>query len=161
MIECLWTTMSGVGETGTEILQRLAGKDLNEDGKVINLIICGNSKFYDYAFLEQELEMWVKYHGYPDVVILGGASGVDYLAERWANNLNIPLAVFREAWSSPRPSQVEDSGRPQAQTDLGARMTAFATHMIAFPGPNSVWTKRMEAIATQQGIPVVSIELPM
>ncbi|MDG1553148.1 MAG: hypothetical protein P8Q87_06410, partial [Candidatus Poseidonia sp.] len=68
--------MSRTTMTGSEVLQQLAGKDLNNDGKVINLVICGNSKFYDYGFLEDELDTWVRYNGYPDVVILGGASGV-------------------------------------------------------------------------------------
>lgn len=147
--------------TGSEVLQQLAGKDLNNDGKVINLVICGNSKFYDYGFLEDELDTWVKYNGYPDVVILGGASGVDYLAERWADNNNIPLAIFTEAWAAPRPSKAEDTGRPQAVADLGKRMIKHATHMLAFPGPDSVWTKHMEKIASDSGVPVVSVTLPM
>ena len=91
----------------------LAGKDLNKDGKIINLIVCGNSKFYDFSFFEDEMNMWCKYNGYPDVIILGGASGVDYLAERWADNNNIPVAVFTEAWDAPRPNSAEDSGRPK------------------------------------------------
>jgi len=33
--------------------------------------------------------------------------------------------------------------------------------MLAFPGPDSVWTKRMEEIANGAGIPVVSVPLPM
>jgi len=153
--------MSRTTMTGSEVLQQLAGKDLNNDGKVINLVICGNSKFYDYGFLEDELDTWVRYNGYPDVVILGGASGVDYLAERWADNNNIPLAIFTEAWDAPRPSKVEDTGRPEAVADLGQRMIRHSTHMLAFPGPDSVWTKRMEEIANGAGIPVVSVPLPM
>ena len=57
--------------TGSEVLEALAGKDLNKDGKIINLIVCGNSKFYDFSFFEDEMNMWCKYNGYPDVVILG------------------------------------------------------------------------------------------
>ena len=34
-------------QTGAEALDRLAGIDLNRDGQIVNLIICGNSKFYD------------------------------------------------------------------------------------------------------------------
>ena len=78
--------MTPTPNTGAEALDRLAGRDLNNDGRIVNLIICGNSKFYDYAWLENAIEDWVKYNGYPDLIILGGASGVDYLAERWADN---------------------------------------------------------------------------
>ena len=38
----------------------------------------------------------------PDLVITGGASGVDYLAERWAENNNVPHVVFNEEWGIPR-----------------------------------------------------------
>ena len=72
--------------TGAAIAERLAGRDLNKSGKVINLAICGNSRFYNYEWLEEQLEQWMKWHEYPDLIILGGASGVDYLAERWADN---------------------------------------------------------------------------
>ena len=157
----LWLFMSGTIATGRETMEALAGKDLNNDGKVIHLIVCGNSKFYDYSFFEDEMNMWCKYNGYPDVVILGGASGVDYLAERWADNNNIAVAVFREAWSTPRPNRPEDSGREEAVADLGERMMEHATHMLAFPGPQSVWTKRMETMANEAGLPVMSVTLPM
>jgi len=156
----VWDNMSGAKATGSSVLQKLAGKDLNNDGRIINLVVCGNSKFYDYSFLETEIEQWVKYHGYPDVIILGGASGVDFLAERWADNNNIPIAVFTEAWAGPRSSDGVDSGRPAAIADLGKRMLKHATHMLAFPGPDSVWTKRMEDLARDSAVPVVSIPLP-
>jgi hypothetical protein len=147
-------------KTGAEALDRLAGRDLNNDGTIVNLVICGNSKFYDYAWLETAIEEWLRYNSYPDLIILGGASGVDYLAERWADNNNVPLAVFTEAWSAPRPNAPTDSGRPEAEPSLVERMLDRATHMLAFPGPDSVWTKRMENAATARSIPVVSIALP-
>ena len=153
--------MAQDNKTGAQALDELAGKDLNKSGRVVNLVICGNSKFYDYGWLEDQLEKWVLYNEYPDMVILGGASGVDYLAERWADNHNIPLAVFTEAWAAPRPDTAQDSGRPEAEATLAKRMLKKATHMLAFPGPNSVWTKRMEAIARAQGIPVASIPIPV
>ena len=121
--------------TGSEIVAKLGGKDLNQDGQIINLVICGNSKFYDYSWLENQLDDWVEEHAYPDMIIIGGASGVDYLAERWADNQNIPLAVYTEAWQSPRPDTEQDSGRPEAVATLAREMLENATHMLAFPGP--------------------------
>ena len=154
------TIMTQTPPTGAEALDRLAGRDLNNDGRIVNLVICGNSKFYDYAWLENAIEEWVQYNDYPDLIILGGASGVDYLAERWADNNNVPLAVFTEAWSVPRPNAATDSGRPEAAASLIERMLDRATHMLAFPGPDSVWTRRMEDAAARRGIPVISRPLP-
>lgn len=153
--------MAQVRKTGAEVLDELAGKDLNKSGLVVNLVICGNSRFYDYSWLEEQLENWVLYNEYPDLIILGGASGVDFIAERWADNNNIPIAVFSEAWALPRPNKSTDTGRPQAEASLAKKMLKRATHMLAFPGPDSVWTKRMEGIARAQGIPVASIPIPV
>ena len=153
--------MVRVKKTGAEVLDELAGKDLNKSGLVVNLVICGNSKFYDYSWLEEQLENWVLKNEYPDLVILGGASGVDFIAERWADNNNIPIAVFTEAWATPRPNKSSDTGRPEADTSLAKKMLKRATHMLSFPGPDSVWTKRMEGIARAQGIPVASIPIPI
>lgn len=153
--------MVRVKKTGAEVLDELAGKDLNKSGLVVNLVICGNSKFYDYSWLEEQLEDWVLKNEYPDLVILGGASGVDFIAERWADNNNIPIAVFTEAWATPRPNKSSDTGRPEADTSLAKKMLKRATHMLSFPGPDSVWTKRMEGIARAQGIPVASIPIPV
>ncbi|MCH2647203.1 MAG: DUF2493 domain-containing protein, partial [Candidatus Poseidoniaceae archaeon] len=82
--------MAGDAITGAATVERLAGRDLNQDGKVINLVICGNSRFYNYEWIEDQLEQWIKWNDYPDLIIIGGASGVDYLVERWANNHAIP-----------------------------------------------------------------------
>lgn len=155
------TSMMDENKTGAEIVAELGGKDLNRDGRVVNLVICGNSKFYDYSWLENELDLWVEQHAYPDMIILGGASGVDFLAERWADNHCIPLAIYTEAWQSPRPKSEIDSGRPEAVTTLAADMLENATHMLAFPGPDSVWTRRMIEIATGHNIPVVRVDLPV
>ena len=160
LVDCCMNMVQGK-KTGAEVVDELAGKDLNKSGLVVNLVICGNSKFYDYSWLEEQLENWVQKNEYPDLVILGGASGVDFIAERWADNINIPIAVFTEAWATPRPNNSSDTGRPEADTSLAEKMLKRATHMLAFPGPDSVWTKRMEGIARAQGIPVASIPIPV
>ena len=147
-------------KSGAQVVAELGGKDLNRDGKIINLVICGNSKFYDYSWLENQLDNWVELYTYPDMIIIGGASGVDYLAERWADNQNITLAVYSEAWQSPRPNSELDSGRPEAVATLAKEMLEHATHMLAFPGPDSVWTKRMIDIADDLQIPVTRVDLP-
>ncbi len=51
--------MSGSNTTGGEKIRTLAGKDLNKDGKVVNLVISGNSRFYDYEWLEDQLDQWI------------------------------------------------------------------------------------------------------
>ena len=63
---------------GSEIVQQLGGRDLNDDGVVINLAIVGSSRFYDFSAIEDRIDDWVEENGWPDLILLGGASGVDY-----------------------------------------------------------------------------------
>ena len=130
LVDCCMC-MVRVKKTGAEVLDELAGKDLNKSGLVVNLVICGNSTFYDYSWLEEQLENWVLYNEYPDLVILGGASGVDFIAERWADNNNIPIAVFSEAWATPRPNRSNDTGRPEAEASLAKKMLKRAQRQKA------------------------------
>ena len=67
---------------GQNVVDSLGKKDLNEDGNIINLAIVGSSRFYDFQIFEELIENWVDDNGYPDLIIVGGASGVDYMAER-------------------------------------------------------------------------------
>ena len=65
--------------SGGAKLSRLGAQDLNKDGRIINLVIAGSSRFYDYSVIEEILDQWIEIEDYPDLVIVGGASGVDYL----------------------------------------------------------------------------------
>jgi len=150
--------MGARNETGAQALDRLAGKDLNRSGSVVNLVICGSSKFYDYAVIEDVMDDWVRFNEEPDLIILGGASGIDYLAERWADNNHIPIAVFSEAWLGTRTG-LQDDGRPEADPNLVRRMLAKATHVLALPGPNSKWTHVMIETAKSRDIPTAVFEL--
>ena len=145
-------------EPGIDIVGRLSGKDLNHDGRVINLVIVGSSRYYDFSVIEQAIEDWIEKEAHPDLVITGGASGVDYLAERWADNNNIPFAVFNEEWDSPRDG-LEDSGRHEASTSLTDRLLNVATHILAFPSPTSKWTRIVIEKAEQREIPFSVVEV--
>ena len=96
------TLSNMVDDAGQDVVEKLGSRDLNNDGEIINLAIVGSSRYYDFESFEDIIDAWVGAHGYPDLVIVGGASGVDYLAERWATNSSIPIAVFSEEWDDPR-----------------------------------------------------------
>lgn len=140
------------GTTGETKLLRLGAQDLNNDGRIINLVIAGSSRFYDYSVIEEILDQWIEIEGYPDLIIVGGASGVDYLAERWATNNHIEFIMFNEFWDNPRPG-LEDSGRDEAPLELTKKLLEAATHVLAFLGEGSKWTKVVADEAHQRGIP--------
>ena len=145
-------------EAGSDVIGRLGGKDLNRDGRVINLVVVGSSRFYDYSLVEEAIDEWASEEAHPDLVITGGASGVDYLAERWADNNNVPYAVLSEEWNAPRTG-LEDDGRAAAPTSLTNQLLEAATHVLAFPSPTSKWTNVVIAMAEAMDIPVKVIQI--
>lgn len=140
-----------VADSGQDVVDALGRKDLNLDGSVINLAVVGSSRCYDFEVFERAIEKWVETHGYPDLIIVGGASGVDYMAERWADNNSVKIAVFSEEWDDPVRS-LHDTGRPEAGNTLTQKILAAATHLLALPSPTSKWTRIVIDLAAQQGI---------
>ncbi|MDP6870017.1 MAG: hypothetical protein QGI21_04520 [Candidatus Poseidoniaceae archaeon] len=151
----------GEGDSsGAETVERLGRRDLNNNGKVINLAISGNSRFYNFEWLNEKITSWISQNDKPDLLILGGASGIDCLVERWAAENSIPTAVFNEAWNQPRRG-LRDTGRPEAAPGLVDIMLDHATHVLAFPGPKSKWTSIMIKRAQERGINADEFPTPL
>lgn len=146
------------GTSGQDTVVRLGSQDLNSDGEIINLAIVGSSRFYDFMIFEEVVETWIEENGYPDMIIVGGASGVDYMAERWADNNSVPIAVFTEEWSNPARSLV-DSGRAEAPNTLTEKILNGASHILAMPSPTSKWTRIVIDRAALEGIHTVVHEV--
>ena len=146
------------GPVGQDTVERLGSRDLNLDGEIINLAIVGSSRFYDFMAFEKAVDSWVEENGYPDMIIVGGASGVDYMAERWADNNSIPIAVFTEEWSDPTRSLV-DRGRAEAPNTLTEKILKGASHILAMPSPTSKWTRVVIDQASSRGIPTIVHEV--
>ena len=145
-------------EPGQAVVETLGGQDLNLDGSVINLAIVGSSRFYDFEIFESALEEWISENTYPDLIIVGGASGVDYMAERWSDNNLIPIAIFSEEWDDPLRSLM-DRNRGEAPNSLTEKILAAATHILAMPSPTSKWTRIVIERAESIGIPTNVVEV--
>tara|TARA_Y100001970_G_scaffold104228_1_gene130611 strand:+ start:11472 stop:11918 length:447 start_codon:yes stop_codon:yes gene_type:complete len=143
---------------GQDIVDSVGNLDLNKDGEIINLAIVGSSRFYDFRIFEGIIEEWVGKNGYPDLIIVGGASGVDYMAERWADNNSVKIAVFSEEWDDPVKS-LHDTGRSEAGNSLTKKIIEAATHILALPSETSKWTRVVIDIAKKKGIPTVVNEV--
>jgi hypothetical protein len=143
---------------GQNVIDSFGKKDLNSDGEIINLAIVGSSRFYDYSVFENLIEDWIDSHGYPDLIIVGGASGVDYMAERWADNNSIPIAIFTEEWSDSKRS-LKDRGRPEAPNSLTDKILTSATDILAIPSKTSKWTRIVIEMANERGISITIHEV--
>lgn len=149
------TMRDGVGQ---DVIERLGSRDLNDDGEIINLAIVGSSRYYDYSNFESLIESWIDMNGYPDLIIVGGASGVDYMAERWAVNNSIAIAIFSEEWDDPRRG-LEDRGRPEAPNSLTEKILKSSSHILAMPSATSKWTRVVIREAKERRIPIEIHEL--
>ena len=147
-----------VGASGQDTVERLGSQDLNFDGEIINLAIVGSSRFYDFMIFEEAVESWIDENGYPDMIIVGGASGVDYMAERWADNNSIPIAVFTEEWGDSTRSLV-DRGRIEAPNTLTEKILNGASQILAMPSPTSKWTRIVIDLAAKRGISISIVEV--
>ena len=147
-----------VADAGQKVVDSLGKRDLNSDGNIINLALVGSSRFYDYSVFENVIENWVDANGYPDLIIVGGASGVDYMAERWADNNSIPIAVFTEEWGGTSRS-LTDPGRPEAPNTLTEKILNAATDILALPSMTSKWTRIVIEMGQERKIPITIHEV--
>ncbi len=146
------------GYSGQQTVESLGNMDLNRDGSIINLAIVGSSRYYDYAKFEKNIERWVEKYGYPDLIIVGGASGVDYMAERWADGNIIPIAVFSEEWED-RTRSLIDRGRGEAPNTLTEKILNSSSHVFAMPSSTSKWTRVIINEANNRKIPIEIYEV--
>tara|TARA_B100000900_G_scaffold415619_1_gene446284 strand:+ start:932 stop:1384 length:453 start_codon:yes stop_codon:yes gene_type:complete len=145
-------------DVGQKIVDSLGKKDLNLDGNIINLAVVGSSRFYDFEIFEELIEKWVDKNGYPDMIIVGGASGVDYMAERWSDNNSIPIAIFSEEWDDPNRT-LRDRGRSEAPNSLTEKILNSATDILAIPSLTSKWTRIVIKMAFEKNIPTTIYEI--
>ena len=145
-------------DVGQDVVERLGSRDLNDDGEIINLAIVGSSRYYDYSNFESLIDSWIEMNGYPDLIIVGGASGIDYMAERWAVNNSINIAIFSEEWDDPRRG-LEDRGRPEAPNSLTEKILKSSSHILAMPSATSKWTRVIIREAKERRIPIQIHEL--
>jgi hypothetical protein len=63
-------------------------------------LISGGRKFASPVFVHNNLDRVAEQRGYPTLVVVGGAPGVDRVAQNWAQLNNIPVAVHKADWDS-------------------------------------------------------------
>jgi hypothetical protein len=114
----------------------------------MRVLVCGGRDYTNSKAVFETLNT-LNLDGKQDCLISGGAKGADRLAEKYAEDWNIPILVFEADWETYgkragyfRNKQMLDEGKP----DL----------VIAFPGGKG--TAMMVRIAKAAGIEIVEIE---
>jgi len=65
----------------------------------MKLAIVGSRYMTDANLFKKLLEDFIEVYGMPEIVISGGAPGVDTFAELWAEHNNIPTKIFKPDWN--------------------------------------------------------------
>lgn len=91
----------------------------------MKVLICGSRDITDKDYVYMNLnKLYMNYN--IDLIITGGASGVDTLAVQWADEHDIPSKIFPANWSLHGKSA--GSIRNQQMIDLEPDL------VVAFPG---------------------------
>lgn len=61
-------------------------------------LVSGGRKFASPVFVHNNLDRVAHQYGLPDLVVHGGARGVDGVAENWAKLNNVPTSVYMADW---------------------------------------------------------------
>ena len=100
-------------------------------GSQVVLAIVGSRTYSEYSNFCVHIERWIKTNHTIDVIVSGGAQGVDSLAKKYANDHNIPISIHYANWVK--------YGR-SAGPIRNQLIVDDATHLVAFPDKRSVGT---------------------
>ncbi len=108
----------------------------------MRLVIAGSRDVVDYSILKQCWSQY-RYAKYVTEIVSGGARGVDSLAIRLANEIDIPVKVMKPDWDKyPR----------RAGFLRNADMAAYAHSVLAIWDYESPGTKHMIQISKDRGL---------
>ena len=112
----------------------------------MNVLICGGRDYNDEQYLWEYLDKYTEENGV-DLVIEGGATGVDRLANLWAIHHGVHVAQVRPRW--------DFFGKKAGHLRNAAMLRLNPMVVIAFPG--GVGTANMIKQAKEKGVPVIEV----
>ena len=95
------------------------------------LAIVGSRDYDDYDNFKIIVKKYIKKHGTPELIVSGGASGIDSLAEKYAKEFDIPIKIFYAKWK-----KYGKKAGPHRNT----KIVNMSTHILAMPSKSSIGT---------------------
>src|SRR3989304_258994 len=97
----------------------------------MNLAIVGYRFFSDYDKFKEIVDQYVIENGWPNTIVSGGAAGVDTMAEKYAQENNIPTNIYKPDWKT-----LGKKAGIIRNTDIANN----STHILALPSKKSIGT---------------------
>lgn len=117
---------------------------------LLKLAIVGSRDFgktqEEKEIIYQKIAEFIYFFGFPDVIISGGAAGIDSLAEEYAKTHSIPTEIFPALWNIYGLS---------AGILRNSIIVENATHVLAFPSVKGKGTQDTIKKAEKKGIPCI------
>lgn len=116
----------------------------------MKILVCGGRDFDDRGFFRKKMFELFDWHGSPlnFVIIAGGASGADSLAEDFAIDEDIPYHIYRADWE--KYGRAAGPIRNQQMLDIEK-----PSCVVAFPG--GAGTEDMVRRAKKAGVQVIEV----
>lgn len=100
---------------------------------MIKLGIVGGRDYKDYDNFEKIVDNYISEIGQPSEIVSGGATGVDMMAEKYADNNKIPTKIFYPQYDKYK------YGR-DACLSRNTEIIEYSTHILALPTQKSTGT---------------------
>lgn len=117
------------------------------------LALVGSRHFTDYKLFKRTVLNFLCKHNdsqFPSEIVSGGARGADRLAVQFAAEFDVPLKEYEpELSATSRSGKMEFARAARARNEL---IVQRATHMVAFPDPQSRGTRMSIAMARRQNL---------
>jgi hypothetical protein len=117
--------------------------------------IVGSRYYQDYETFKKKINEWIGTNGQITMIISGGATGADSLAERYADEYNIQKLIYnvsKEDWN--KHGKAAGPIRNSKIINYLETIDSEHRHLIAFPQANSKGTLDIINKAKQKQIPV-------
>jgi predicted Rossmann-fold nucleotide-binding protein len=114
-------------------------------GTKMRLAIVGSRDYSDYVLFSERVNEYVAKNGMPEMIVSGGAVGVDTMAEKWADEHGIPTLVHLPKYDK----SATDAENRQAPLRRNTLIINDATAVLAFvtAGSRGTWDSIRKAQA--------------